>query len=99
MQPLTDPNLSLIAMYALTGLLFTGLLVSGMAAIYVISKAPDTAATSFQAFFDGGNALKILTVFAVLVTAAYLALAGQLSEAAIALLSSIGGYVLGALKS
>ncbi|MEO3678187.1 hypothetical protein [Rheinheimera fenheensis] len=99
MQPLTDPNLSLIAMYALTALLFTGLLVSGIAAIYAISKAPDTAATSLKAFFDGGNALKILTVFAVLVTAAFLALAGQLSEAAIALLSSIGGYVLGALKS
>ena len=97
MQP-TDPNLPLIAIYALTIVLITALLISAIAAIVAIKNAPEAASNSLKEFFNGGNSLKILTVFAILVTAAYLALAGQLSEAAIALLSSIAGYVLGSLK-
>ena len=94
----TDPNLPLIAIYALTLVLIVALLISAIAAIVAMKNAPEAASNSLKEFFNGGNSLKILTVFAILVTAAYLALAGQLSEAAIALLSSIAGYVLGSMK-
>lgn len=98
MENTIDPDLSLITIYALTIVLITALLISAVAAVFAIRSAPDVAAKSLKEFFSGGNALKILTVFAVLITMTYLALAGQLSEAAIALLSSVAGYVLGSLK-
>ncbi len=99
MSELTDLNLRLVSIYALTTILLVALILSGVAAIFAIKSSPDVASKSLKEFFNGGNALKILTVFAVLVTATYLALAGQLSEAAIALLSSVAGYVLGAMKN
>ena len=98
METSAGTNLSLIAMYALTVILLLILLLSAIAAIFAIKKSPEIVSKSLEEFFNGGNALKILTVFAVLVTASYLALADQLSDAVIALLSSIAGYVLGALK-
>ena len=93
-----DINLSITAIYALTFVLVSALALSAIAVIVAIKNSPEVASKSLKEFFNGGNALYILTVFAVLVTAAYLALAGQLSEAAIALLSSVAGYVLGSLK-
>ena len=95
---ITDPNLSLIAIYALTIVLLSAIFLCAGSAIVALRSAPEIASESLKEFFTGGNSLKILTVFAVLVTAAYLALAGRLSEAAIALLSSVAGYVLGSLK-
>ncbi len=74
-------------------------MLSAIAAIFAIRHSPEEASNSLKDFFNGGNALKILTVFAVLITATYLALAGQLTDAAIALLSSVSGYVLGTMKS
>jgi hypothetical protein len=91
-------TLSELAMYSLTVILILTITLSALAAIIAIIRAPEIASVSLKDFFNGGDALKILTVFAILITAAYLALANQLSEAAIALLSSISGYVLGKLS-
>lgn len=98
MENISESNLSLVTIYALTTLLFTALILSAIAAIVAVRKSPEVASESLKEFFNGGNALKILTVFAVLVTATYLALASQLTEAVVALLSSVVGYVLGSMK-
>lgn len=96
---LSGMNLNLVAITALTTVLLTALILCAISAIFAFNKAPEVASESLKEFFDGGNSLKIITVFAVLITAAYLGLADQLSEAAIALLSSVAGYVLGSLKN
>jgi len=99
MGTVTNQDLSELAIYALSGILVVAIVVSGVAAFCAIRKAPEVASESLKEFFNGGNALKILTVFAVLITSAFLALAGQLSEGAIALLSSISGYILGTMQN
>lgn len=99
MTETVNTNLNELVIYSLTSILLLIILVSSVAAIIAIIKTPDVASESLKEFFNGGDALKILTVFAVLITATFLALASQLSEAAIALLSSISGYVLGAMKN
>ena len=98
MEGISDPDISIIVIYALTAVLLFALFSSTLAAIFAIRKSPEIASKSLKEFFSDGNAVKILTVFAVLVAATYLSLAGQLSESMIALLSSIAGYVLGSLK-
>ncbi len=99
MGKVTNPALSELAIYALSGVLMVAIAVSGIAAFCAIRKAPEVASESLKEFFNGGNALKILTVLSVLITSAFLALVGQLSEGAIALLSSISGYILGTMQS
>ncbi|GGW74930.1 hypothetical protein [Alteromonas halophila] len=99
MTVLNDQSLSMLAMYALTAILLVALIMSAIAAVFAFKYAPESTAASLLTFFSGGTALKILTVFAVLITATYLALANQLTEAAIALLSSVAGYVLGSIRA
>lgn len=98
MTEIANPELNELVIYALTSILIVTITLSAIAASIAIYKSPDTASHALKDFFNGGDALKILTVFAVLITATFLALAGELSEAAIALLSSISGYVLGSMN-
>lgn len=97
MEKIANPALSELAIYAMSLVLMVTVVTSGIAAYCAIRKDPTAASESLKEFFNGGNALKILTVFAVLITAAFLALSGNLSEGAIALLSSVSGYVLGTM--
>ena len=98
MGKVTNQALSELAIYALSGILVVAIVVSGVAVFFAIKEAPEVASKALKDYFNGGNALKILTVFAVLITSAFLALAGQLSEGSIALLSSISGYILGTIQ-
>lgn len=99
MEKIADPTLSELAIYAMSLVLMVTVVTSGIAAYCAIQKDPTAASECLKEFFSGGNSLKILTVFAVLVTATYLALSGNLSEGAIALLSSVSGYVLGTMQN
>jgi len=98
MDAVVSQELSKLAIYAMSIVLVVAIIISGIAATTAIRKNSVATSESIKEFFNGGYALKILTVFAVLITATYLALAGQLSEGAIALLSSISGYVLGTMQ-
>lgn len=97
MDSLESQELSRLAIYAMSIVLTVAIVVSGVAATTALRKNSAATSESIKDFFNGGYALKILTVFAVLITATYLALAGRLSEGAIALLSSVSGYVLGTM--
>ena len=98
MDVVIDSELSKLVIYAITSILIIVIIVSGIAVSTAIKADPTSASESLKEFFNGGNALKILTVFAVLIAAVFLALAGQLTEGAIAILSSISGYVLGTIR-
>ncbi|MCJ8321778.1 MAG: hypothetical protein MJK12_19235 [Colwellia sp.] len=98
MTEISNPELNELVIYALTTILIVTIILATIAACLAICKNPETASNALKDFFNGGDALKILTVFAVLITATFLALAGELSDAAIALLSSISGYVLGSMN-
>jgi peptidoglycan/LPS O-acetylase OafA/YrhL len=98
MDSLESQELGRLAIYAMSTVLTVAIVISGVAVTTALRKNSTDASESIKDFFNGGYALKILTVFAVLITATYLALAGRLSEGAIALLSSVSGYVLGTMQ-
>jgi hypothetical protein len=61
-------------------------------------KNNDKTAEFLNSFFTSTNALQILTVSAVMLTTVFLALSDRLTDGALALLSSVAGYVLGNLQ-
>ena len=71
--------------------------VSVVAIIRLKRENPQHKSDLF-AFLQEANGLRILTVFTVILAALFLAITGNLTEGATALLSSIAGYVLGSMK-
>jgi photosystem II stability/assembly factor-like uncharacterized protein len=70
----------------------------GIAFAIAFRKHPTQATLAIKAFFEGGNALRVATVFGVLGTTTVLLFADKLTEGALALMSGIVGYVLGGLN-
>jgi hypothetical protein len=73
------------------------IVVGGVAFAVAFRKDPGKAAESVRALFEGGNVLRVATVFGVLGTTTVLLFADKLTEGALALMSGIVGYVLGGL--
>jgi hypothetical protein len=73
--------------------------IIGLSVVSYISFSKDNKVASeyLTRIFEGGSALRLMTVLAVILSATVLSLAGQLKEGTIALLSGIAGYVLGGI--
>ncbi|MGH7177495.1 MAG: hypothetical protein ACREJC_08965 [Tepidisphaeraceae bacterium] len=87
--------------YALTayGIVFAISVVAGVLALATMfKKDPTKAVEALKAFYDGGNALRIITVAAILATVGMLAYADKLTDSIVSLLSGIAGFVLGGLS-
>ena len=94
-----DAELVRWAIVAIAVVLSIGLI--GLFTVSYVSFSRDSKVASeyLTRVFGAGTALYLLTVLAVILSATVLALAGQLQDGAIALLSGIAGYVLGAIRS
>jgi hypothetical protein len=95
----TDAQLVRWAIIAIAVVISIGLI--GLFAVSYVSFSRDSEVASryLTRVFGTGSALHLLTVLAVILSATVLSLAGQLQDGAVALLSGIAGYVLGALRS
>ena len=93
-----DAQLVKWAIVAIAVVLATGLL--GLFAVSYVSFSRDNKVASeyLTPVFGAGSALQLLTVLSVILSATVLALAGQLQDGAVALLSGIAGYVLGSIR-
>ena len=92
-----DTFLSALVIIALSLIILVFLGTSCFVA-HTTVKNNSKAAEYLNAFFSSSNALQILTVSSVVVTLMFLALSDSLTEGALALLSSVAGYVLGSLQ-
>jgi hypothetical protein len=79
-------------LYGMIILAATGVLVTAL-----LRVRTDYGAT-LRNIFSQTRFLELTTVLAIIVSGTFLALAGALSEGIVALLSGIGGYVLGGLR-
>jgi hypothetical protein len=95
----SDPNIFLatLVIICLASVLAIFLIVSGFVAFAALKYSPN-AANLLNSFFTSNNAIQILTISAVLVTALFLALSDRLSAGVLSLLSSIAGYTLGGIR-
>jgi len=73
--------------------------IIGLSVVSYVSFHKDNKVASeyLTRVFEGGSALRLMTVLAVILSATVLSLAGQLKEGTIALLSGVAGYVLGGI--
>jgi len=98
---LKDPEaktlLSILTMISLSLILIIFLITATLVACKALENNIKTA-EFLNSFLTSSNALQILTVTAVLVTAMFLGLADRLNDGILALLSSVTGYVLGSLQ-
>ena len=94
-----DPQLVQTVIIAIAIVMSIGLI--GLFTVSYVSFNEDSKVASeyLTVVFGAGSALQLLTVLAVILSATVLALAGQLQEGTIALLSGIAGYVLGSIRS
>jgi hypothetical protein len=103
--PVVDPlknsdaktRLSIITIISLSLILIIFLITATFIACKALENNAKTA-EFLNSFLTSSNALQILTVTAVLVTAMFLGLADRLNDGILALLSSVTGYVLGSLQ-
>jgi heme/copper-type cytochrome/quinol oxidase subunit 2 len=84
-----------IAMIAITFITIVFLVAGACVAVTAIKNSSNESPLLINSFMTSSNALKIFTITAVLVGVIFLGLANRLTEGSIALLSSVGGYVLG----
>lgn len=101
-EKLANPDsktfLPALVLVCLSIIIIIFLIVSCFVAHTTIKHNPN-AAEFLNSFFTSSNALQILTVCSVVITAMFLALSDRLNEGVLALLSSVAGYVLGSLQS
>lgn len=89
--------LATLVIICIASILAVFLIVSGFVAFAALKYSPN-AANLLNSFFTSNNAIQILTISAVLVTALFLALSDRMSEGILSLLSSIAGYTLGGIR-
>jgi hypothetical protein len=96
--PLVDPNLAIWGIACLFCIAAIGTIGFTIVAVTAYRRDPRSTSGMFFRILQGGNALRILTAFWVVMAAVLLGLAGKLTEGAVTLLGSIAGYVLGGLR-
>jgi len=93
-----NAELAQVAMLCVSVIL--GLAVAGAAVVssLVALKRPEESKAAILGLAEGGNAVRLLTTMGVIVVVCFLALAGSLTNGAIALLSSVAGFMLGGVR-
>jgi len=92
-----DADLARIIIICTTVILVAGITGFSIVGSVAFSRVEKGAGKSFGLLFQRGNFLRITTVVIVVVAAMFLALAGKLSDGAVALLSGVAGIALGGL--
>jgi hypothetical protein len=91
----TDIEILRIVVYPLAVVLVVALIAFAVVGRIAFSKTESGAGKSFGLMFTRGNFLRISTVVLCIFAVVVLAIAGKLSEGAVAVLSGIAGFVLG----
>ena len=73
--------------------------ISGVVCVLVtaLKRVPPEYGSTLRQIFIQTRFLELTTVLAIIISGTFLALAGSLSQGIVAILSGIGGYVLGGL--
>lgn len=87
--------LAILCLAITVGLAFIG---AAVVSALVAWKQPQQATNALIGLVEGGNSIRLLSTFCVIIAATFLALTGALSEGAIALLSSVAGFMLGGIR-
>jgi hypothetical protein len=74
------------------------LIVAAMVATKAIAKHSDASAKLLNNALQDGIVVRMGTIFGIVLTTGILALAGALTDGAVAVLSGIAGYVLGGIS-
>jgi len=93
-----DIDNSRLAMLCLSVLLGLGVIGATVVSSLVARVRPDQSVAALLGLVHGGNSIRLLTTFGVVLVMCFLALADALNEGAIALLSSVAGFMLGGFK-
>lgn len=93
-----NPELARVAMICLG--IVVGLAIVGATIVssIVAWKQPQQSTSALMGLVEGGNSIRLLTTLGVVMAACFLAISGALTEGAIALLSSVAGFMLGGIK-
>lgn len=89
---------SRLAMLCLSTLLALAVIGATIVSALVARKDPGQSTAALLGLVQGGNSIRLLTTFGVVLVMGFLALSDSLTEGAIALLSSVGGFMLGGVK-
>ena len=89
---------SRLAMLCLSTLLGLAVIGATVVSALVARNRPEQSTAAFLGLVQGGNSIRLLTTFGIVLVMCFLALAGSLSEGAIALMSSVVGFMLGGFK-
>lgn len=87
-----------LAMLCLSTLLGLAVIGATIVSSLVARTRPEQSTAALLGLVHGGNSIRLLTTFGVVLVMCFLALAGSLTEGAIALLSSVVGFMLGGVK-
>ena len=98
MSTTTDIEMLRTVVYAFTGVIIAALAAFAVVGGIAFSKVERGAGKSFGLMFTRGNFLRISTVVFCVFAVVVLAVAGKLSEGAVAVLSGISGFVLGGVS-
>lgn len=93
-----NSELARTAMICLGGVIGAAILAAAVVSSLVAWKAPQQATGALLGLVEGGNSIRLLTTFGVIIAACFLALSSTLTEGAIALLSSVAGFMLGGMR-
>ena len=94
----TDIEMLRIVVYAFSVVIVAALVGFAVVGGIAFSKVEKGAGKSFGLLFSRGNFLRISTVAFCVFAVVVLAIAGKLSEGAVAVLSGIAGFVLGGVS-
>jgi hypothetical protein len=99
-MPTTPADIEMLrtVVYAFAGVIIAALAAFAVVAGIAFSKVERGAGKSFGLMFSRGKFLRISTVVFCVFAVVVLAFAGKLSEAAVAVLSGIAGFVLGGVS-
>ena len=93
-----NAELARVAMLCLSAVLVLAVVGAVVVSCLVARKRPEESTAALLSLVEGGNAVRLLTTMGVIVVACFLTLAGSLTDGAIALLSSVAGFMLGGVR-
>lgn len=93
-----NAELARVAMLCLSVVLGLTVVGASVVSCFVARNRPEESTAALLGLIEGGNAVRLLTTVGVIVVACFLALAGSLTDGAIALLSSVAGFMLGGVR-
>jgi len=81
----------------LTLAVIIGLICLAIMTVAVVKQRPEAVTNAINALLDSNRALQLVTICAIVMALLFLGLADKLKEGVLALLGTLGGYVLGNL--